>query len=127
MELFLVGIISGIVTGLGMGGGSILILILAAFMQVSQHVAQATNLLFYIPTAIVAILVHIKKKNIEKDVGKKLLLTTLVGSGLGAYLTTKVNAEHLQRYFGFFLLSVGIYGMIITIKEHIKKKEEDRK
>ena len=66
MGMILVGIISGIITGLGMGGGSILILILVSFMSVSQHAAQATNLMFFIPTAIIAILVHIRNKNIDK-------------------------------------------------------------
>ena len=55
MKLILIGIISGIVTGMGMGGGSILILILTAFMSVNQHTAQATNLIFFIPTSISAI------------------------------------------------------------------------
>ena len=61
MGLILVGIISGIVTGLGMGGGSILILILVTFMSVSQHIAQATNLIFFIPTAVIAIMIHINE------------------------------------------------------------------
>ena len=126
MELILVGVISGIITGLGMGGGSILILILVTFMSVSQHIAQATNLIFFIPTAIIAIIVHIKNKNIDKKIGKKLLLTTMIGSGIGAYLTSKVEPESLKRYFGFFLLAVGIYEIITTIKEHKKEKREEK-
>ena len=59
------GIIAGIVTGLGMGGGTILILLLSLFMGVEQHVAQATNLVFFIPTSIVAIITNIKQKYID--------------------------------------------------------------
>ena len=70
MNLILVGMISGIITGLGMGGGSILILVLVSFMSFSQHVAQAANLIFFIPTAITAILIHIKNKNVDKETGK---------------------------------------------------------
>lgn len=127
MGLILVGIISGIVTGLGMGGGSILILILVTFMSVSQHIAQATNLIFFIPTAVIAIIIHIKNNNVEKQVAKKLFFMTILGSALGAYLTSLVEAENLKRYFGFFLLAVGIYEIITTIKEHLKEKEEDKK
>lgn len=108
------------------GGGSILILVLVTFMAVPQHIAQATNLMFFIPTALIAIIVHIKNKNIDKEVGKKLFLTTVIGSGLGAYLTTFIASENLKRYFGFFLLAVGIYEIITTIKEH-KKEEENKK
>ena len=127
MGLILVGIISGIVTGLGMGGGSILILILVTFMSVNQHVAQATNLIFFIPTAVIAIIIHIKNNNVEKQVAKKLFFMTILGSALGAYLTSLVEAENLKRYFGFFLLAVGIYEIITTIKEHLKEKEEEKK
>lgn len=128
MGLILVGIISGIITGLGMGGGSILILVLVNLMNVEQHTAQATNLIFFIPTAISAIWVHIKNKNIDKKIGKKLLLPVVLGSGLGAYLTKFISAKSLKKYFGFFLLVIGIFEIILTIKEHIKeKKGEDIK
>ena len=126
MGLILVGIISGIVTGLGMGGGSILILILVTFMSVSQHVAQATNLIFFIPTAVIAIFIHIKNKNVEKKIAKKLFFVTIIGSALGAYLTSLVEAENLKRYFGIFLLVIGVYEIITTIKEHIKEKKEEK-
>ena len=56
------GIISGIVTGLGMGGGTILILLLSLFMEMEQHIAQATNLIFFIPTSLAAIVINLKQK-----------------------------------------------------------------
>ena len=56
----LIGMISGIVSGTGMGGGTILIFLLTFMMGIEQHVAQATNLIFFIPTSIVAIIINIK-------------------------------------------------------------------
>ena len=50
MEI-LIGLVSGIVSGTGMGGGTILIFLLSYVMQVEQHVAQAANLIFFIPTS----------------------------------------------------------------------------
>ena len=61
MEI-LIGFISGIVSGIGMGGGTILILVLSLFMGVEQHVAQACNIVYFIPTSIVAIIVSSKEK-----------------------------------------------------------------
>ena len=61
----LIGIISGIVSGTGMGGGTILIFLLSFMLGIDQHVAQATNLIFFIPTSIVAIIVNVKNKNID--------------------------------------------------------------
>ena len=61
----LIGMISGIVSGTGMGGGTILIFLLTFMMGIEQHVSQATNLIFFIPTSIVAIIINIKNKNID--------------------------------------------------------------
>ena len=124
MKLVLIGIISGIVTGMGMGGGSILILILTMFMFVNQHTAQAANLIFFIPTSISAIYVYFKNKNVDTKIGIKLLYTIIIGAILGSYLTKFINGENLKKYFGMFILTVGIIDFIITIKN---KKKESKK
>ena len=61
----LIGIVSGIITGTGMGGGTILIALLTLIRGLDQHVAQATNLVFFVPTSIVAIIMNIKNKNVD--------------------------------------------------------------
>lgn len=123
MKLIIFGIMSGIITGLGMGGGSILIILLTVFMGIEQHIAQATNLIFFIPTAIISIIVHFKNQNVEKKVGKSLLLPVVIGSTVGAILTLRIQTRKLKKYFGIFLLAVGILEMIITIKKIIKKRK----
>ena len=56
----LIGIFSGIFSGIGMGGGTILIFLLTTFLNIEQHLAQSTNLIYFIPTAISAIFVNYK-------------------------------------------------------------------
>ena len=51
MKEILIGLVAGIVSGTGMGGGTVLILLLTALCGIEQHIAQATNLIFFIPTA----------------------------------------------------------------------------
>lgn len=65
----LIGFISGIISGTGMGGGTILILLLSIIMGLDQHVSQATNLVFFVPTAIAAIFISLRKKNIDVKLG----------------------------------------------------------
>ena len=65
MLKIIIGIFAGIFTGLGMGGGSVLILFLTLFLNLEQHVAQATNLLFFIPSALVCIILNTKRKLIN--------------------------------------------------------------
>ena len=60
-----IGVISGIVSGTGMGGGTILIFLLTFFCGIEQHIAQASNLVFFIPTSLVAIYMNLKNKMID--------------------------------------------------------------
>ena len=60
MKEIIIGLISGIVGGLGMGGGTILILLLTLISNVEQHIAQGINVIFFVPTAIAAIIMMVK-------------------------------------------------------------------
>ena len=124
MKLILIGIISGIVTGMGMGGGSILILILTMFMSVNQHTAQATNLIFFIPTSISSIYVYFKNKNVDTKIGIKLLYTIILGAVLGAFVTKYINNSNMKKYFGIFILAVGIIDIFTTIKNKIQENKK---
>ena len=79
MTEVLIGIVSGIVSGTGMGGGTILIFLLSFILGIEQHTAQATNLIFFIPTSIVAIIVNFKNKNI--DTKQAIIISIFVFSG----------------------------------------------
>lgn len=127
MKLILIGILSGIITGLGMGGGSILILILTSFLNLEQHTAQAANLIFFIPTALTAIIVHFKNKNVEPQNGKKLLYGTILGATVGAYFTKLIPSKSLKKYFGIFLLLIGVFEIISTIIKVSKHKKEEKR
>lgn len=122
LMLILTGVISGAVTGVAMGGGTLLILILTEFMNVQQHTAQATNLIFFIPTSIVAIIIHFKDKNINKKLLIKMLPLAIIGACIGSYLTRLFDDESLKKYFGGFLLLIGIFEIFTTIKNRKNEK-----
>lgn len=119
----LVGIISGIVSGTGMGGGTILILVLSLFMGVQQHVAQATNIVFFIPTSIVAILVSIKQKMIDFKVGIVIIITGVIGAAIGAKLAQIIDDQNLKKYFGIFLGIIAIYEIYTYARQYILKRK----
>ena len=124
MFLTLTGIISGIVSGLGMGGGTILIIILTNFFEFNQHMAQASNILFFIPTSIAAILVHLKSKELEKKVILKMAPIAAIGGAFGAYMSSKIPSENLKMHFGIFLLLIGMYEIVILVKNKIQENEK---
>ena len=116
LEVF-IGVISGIVGGLGMGGGTVLILFLSLFLNIEQHVAQSTNIIFFVPTAIAAIVVNFKNRNINLKIAIPVCLWGIVGAFLGACISMKMNMNLLRKCFGIFLILVAIYQTYEYIKD----------
>ena len=110
MEEILTGLVSGIVSGTGMGGGTILIFLLTFMLVMEQHIAQATNLIFFIPTSIVAIIVNLKNKNIDMKLALLISTFGILGAIIGANISIHIDVGILKKCFGIFLV-------IITINE----------
>ncbi len=121
----IIGIISGIVGGLGMGGGTVLILLLSLFLNVEQHIAQATNVIFFVPTAIAAIFVSLKNKNVNIKVAIPVCIWGIVGAFIGAYVSSKMDVMVLRKCFGGFLIIIALYQIYGYIKE--KKRYNSNK
>ena len=125
MGEILIVIVSGIVSGAGMGGGTILIFLLSFVMGVEQHIAQATNLIFFIPTSIVAIIVNLKNKNIDLKLATIISICGILGAIIGANIAINIDVGLLKRFFGIFLAVVAIneiYSIIKLYKTDSKKK-----
>lgn len=110
-----------------MGGGTILILCLSMFMGVEQHIAQATNLVFFIPTSIIAIITNIKEKNINFKVAIPIAISGVTGSIIGAMYSTKTNVANLRKYFGIFLGLIAIWEIYSLTKKYIFDKKTHNK
>lgn len=121
------GLISGFVSGMGMGGGTILILCLSMFMGVEQHIAQATNLVFFIPTSIIAIITNIKQKNIDFKIAIPIAISGIVGAVIGAIYSNKTDVQNLRRYFGIFLGLIAIWEIYSIIKKYRFNKKTHNK
>ena len=105
----LIGVAAGVISGLGIGGGTLLIPALTLFYGLSQQQAQSVNLIYFIPTAIVALISHFKNGNIEKGPVKKLIVFGVMGAVVGSVVAVRMNPELLRRLFGGFLLVMGVY------------------
>ena len=122
----LTGFISGIISGTGMGGGTILILCLSIFLGIDQKIAQATNLIFFIPTSIAAIYVNIKEKNINFKIAKTIIFFGIIGAIIGAIIA-QIDVKMLKKLFGIFLAVIAIHEIYIIIKEYIIKRNRNNK
>lgn len=108
MAAFLAGVLTGILSGFGVGGGTLLLIYMTLFAGLEQTQAQGINLLYFLPTAALALPAHIKNGFIEKPVLFPSILSGLVCAALAAWTATRLEVTLLHRLFGGFLLYVGI-------------------
>ena len=127
MDKILIGAFSGIFSGIGMGGGTILIFLLTFFVGLVQHIAQATNLLYFIPTAISAIIVNFKDKNIDTKLAFWVSIGGVIGAIIGAIISINTNVEMLRKLFGIFLAIITIHEIYTLYKEYKINKKRDNK
>lgn len=127
MENLLYGIIAGFGAAFGLGGGTILILLLNFFTNIKQYEIQGINLIFFIPTSLIAIYINYKNKLINFKVAKKCILIGIVGSLIGSYLASIINSQNLKKYFGIFLIIIAINGIYTFLFQHKKDKNSQNK
>lgn len=107
-----------------MGGGSVLILCLTLFLNFEQHVAQATNLLFFIPSALISIILNTKHKYINYKNAIPIILFGIVGSILGSIISKNMPVNILRKFFGIFLLLISIYETHSFFRLYINDKKK---
>ena len=115
------GAISGILGGMGMGGGTILIPLLSIFYNVSQHTAQAINLISFIPMAIVAIIIHLKNKLIVFKKVIWIIIPGVISCIFGCYLARALSGDLLKRIFGGFLIILSVFQVVSGFKKKTSK------
>lgn len=107
MAAFLAGALTGILSGFGIGGGTLLLIYMTVFAGLEQPLAQGINLLYFLPTAALALPAHVKNGFVEKTILLPAILSGLVCAALGAWIATGLETALLHRLFGGFLLYVG--------------------
>lgn len=104
----LVGTVLGFLSGLGTGGGSLLILWLTLVLHMEPDQARLINLMFFLPSASIASFLNWRKGGIP---AKKLLLPILAGCLMAGIFTTvakNMDTQQLRKLFGVLLIFTGI-------------------
>ena len=113
----LIGSALGILSGLGTGGGSLLILWLSLGLGMAQNEARAINLMFFIPSALIACLFRWRQGRLDI---KKVLPAIVAGSisaAVFALLGKNMDTSLLQKLFGGLLIFTGIRELLYKPKE----------
>ena len=116
------GFFSGIIGGMGMGGGTILIPALILFAHIDPKIAQSVNLLSSIPMTIFALIIHIKNKNVVFSLVIPIALFGILGAICGSFVANYLSSETLRKVFGVFLLIVGCIEIKKGFCNHKKEK-----
>ena len=122
MLFALIGFFAGIIGGMGMGGGTILIPALILFASIDPKIAQSINLLSSVPMTLMALIIHIKNKNVVFKLVLPIALFGVLGAIFGSFVANYLSSEMLRKIFGVFLLIVGSFEIKKGFCEPSKKK-----
>ena len=105
---FLCGFGAGVVSAWGVGGGTLLLLVMTLFLGVDQRTAQGVNLLFFLPTAASALICHARSGYLHKPTLKAAVPAAVLAALAGAWLATGMDVDAFRRPFGVYLLLSGV-------------------
>ena len=117
---FIIGVATGIISGFGIGGGSLLVLYLTAITGMPQYAAGGINLLYFIGCAPAALIGHIKNKLVERRVVLWCALAGVVVAIPTSLLVNHFDSDWLRRLFGLLLLYIGVKELRAGKKQNSK-------
>ena len=107
MVSILVGAALGFLSGLGVGGGSLLLLWLTLVMGLPQSTARVMNLMFFLPCALVATVFRWKTAKMDKRLLLPAMAAGLAGALIGNIIGPELDKELLRKAFGVIFLLCG--------------------
>ena len=115
----LVAIVLGFLTGLGIGGGSLLILWLTLVLKMDSFTARGIVLLFFIPAALISSCFRWYQGSLSIRTSLPAMISGCLAAIIFSFLSTIVDTHVLDRLFGILLIAAGIRELIYK-----KKRQE---
>lgn len=118
----LVGTVLGFLSGLGIGGGSLLLLWLTLVLGMEQSTARAVNLLFFLPAAAVSCCFRWKQGVLDWKKMLPAMVTGCLGAVLGTRIGRVLETQLLKKGFGILLLATGLRELFWRKPQKFQKK-----
>ena len=112
------GIASGIIAGMGMGGGTLLIPALTLLLGVAQRQAQGVNMLAFIPAAAIALMIHRRAGRLDMKKSIPAIVSGIGGAVIGSLAAGWIREETLKRVFGIFLMVMAAQEILTVVKQN---------
>lgn len=103
-----IGALLGFLSGLGVGGGSLLMVWLTAVLAMEPRMAQGINLLFFLPAAACACAFHIRNRKLPWALVLPAAGAGCLTAALGAWLAGTMDTALLRKFFGGLLILTGL-------------------
>ena len=108
----LAGLLTGILSGFGVGGGTLLLVYMTLIAGLEQPLAQGINLLYFLPAGLMALPAHLKNNYVEKRALLPAIGAGLVCAAGAAWVATAIDTGLLRKCFGAFLILVGLWELM---------------
>lgn len=115
--VLILSIALGFLSGLGVGGGSLLILWLTLVLNFEQNIARSINLLFFIPCAIITTLFRWRQGSLDIKSTIPAIIFGCISAGIFSILSKIVDIAILKKIFGVLLLCIGLKEITYKIKK----------
>ena len=112
----LVATILGFLTGLGVGGGSLLILWLTIVLGMDQATARGINLLFFLPAAVIACIYRWKQGTVKIRTILPAMLAGCLAAAVFSWIGTHMDTQLLQKLFGGLLIVTGLRELLYKVR-----------
>lgn len=104
----LIGVLLGLLAGLGIGGGSLLMLWLTVILEVEYPTARGINLLFFLAAAGGVSIIRLKNGKLDPKNALPAILSGCILAALSAWLVKNLDLKWIQKAFGILLLVTGL-------------------
>lgn len=104
----LMAILLGFLSGMGIGGGSLLMLYLTSILQMPFTEARGLNLLFFLPCALCASLFRLRKKSLPLIPLLPAIAAGVLSAWFFSRLSSFIPEAILKKAFGLLLLFTGL-------------------
>ena len=112
-----VGFLSGLTASMGLGGGMVLLVYLTGILSLSQIEAQGINLVFFLPIALISLIIHSKSHLIDWRVISPALISGAVSAASVSFLVRFIDTDLLRKCFAVLIIIVGIKELLYKQKK----------
>ena len=116
----LTGTVTGILSGIGSGGGTLLIIFLTVFKKLPQLEAQGINLLYFLSCGLPAAYMHKRNGQVNAKYALSAIISGCIAAGAASAAANRVETQLVKRLFSVLLILLGTKELFTTTRHDSK-------